>query len=89
VTCGGAGDADHVQQIVFVPGTPFMVVATQAGIFAWNLLTCSLWYSYWLPHPVLAAHPGNGKFVVVATVDDEVRYRLIVLFFFWGGGGVI
>lgn len=70
---------EHIQNVVFVGEGPHLVAATQHAVYVWNLLSCDLAFSYWLPGAMVAAHSTTGKFVVVATIADEVCCPIMVV----------
>jgi len=60
--------ADDVLNILFVPSSSLLAVLTEKGLFVWNLLTCSLWWSYAAQALAIATHPSRAGLALLATV---------------------
>ncbi|KAG0379289.1 hypothetical protein BGX24_000977 [Mortierella sp. AD032] len=56
-----------IHHITFLKNSPFLIAATSDHLYSWNLLTCSVWWSYQLKVDHLVASQTNSNFMVTCT----------------------
>ncbi|CAG8725295.1 1481_t:CDS:10, partial [Acaulospora morrowiae] len=61
---------EMVNHLVFTKNAPFLVAATKKHLYVWNLLTCTIWWSYKFEVHHLAADPENSSFVVASNHEQ-------------------
>ncbi|KAJ3088070.1 WD repeat-containing protein 75 [Quaeritorhiza haematococci] len=63
---------DGTFQLTFCNGgSPYLVSSTDKYLHVWNLLTCSVWWSYRLNVKRIMADPSSANFLVWADLDNE------------------
>ncbi|KAG0370671.1 WD40-repeat-containing domain protein [Gamsiella multidivaricata] len=70
-----------IKHLTFLKNSPFLIAATKDHLYSWNLLTCSVWWSYQIKIDNLKASQTNANFVV--TCNDPAstttpQHRIIV-----------
>ncbi|KAF9923543.1 WD repeat-containing protein 75 [Linnemannia zychae] len=70
-----------ILRLTFLKNSPFLIAATSDHLYSWNLLTCSVWWSYQLKVDKLVASQTNSNFLV--TCSDRAQgvvpqHRIIV-----------
>eukprot|EP00128_Syssomonas_multiformis_P007279 Colp12_sorted_trinity150504_noHs@23611 len=72
---------EEVKRVMFVPKTHFLVTYSESHLWVWNLLTCSVWWSYRVVVDAAAAEPFNGRFAVVSsTTQGKERTQTLLVF---------
>ena len=56
--------APPVHRLLFIPGTPYLVGASDSFVAVWNILTASLHWAMDVPVSALAVDPVYGVFVI-------------------------
>ncbi|KAF9136120.1 hypothetical protein BGW39_006916 [Mortierella sp. 14UC] len=69
-----------IHHLTFVKNSPFLIAATSDHIYSWNLLTCSVWWSYQLKVDRLVASQTNSNFMVTCSdhVQGTAHHRILV-----------
>ncbi|KAF9920729.1 WD repeat-containing protein 75, partial [Modicella reniformis] len=70
-----------IKHMVFIQNSPFLVAATKDHLYSWNLLTCSVWWSYQIKVDLLRASETNSNFMVTCldpTSTARSQYRIII-----------
>ncbi|KAF9152489.1 WD repeat-containing protein 75, partial [Actinomortierella ambigua] len=74
-----------IRHLTFVKNSPFLVAATKDHLYSWNLLTCSVWWSYQIKTERLVASSTDNTFMVTcpeaaaaAAGNGGFEHRLIV-----------
>ncbi|KAG2174669.1 hypothetical protein INT44_006933 [Umbelopsis vinacea] len=68
----------HIQRLAFLGSTPFIAAVTKSHLYVWNLLTCTVWWSYNMTIDHLAVDQQTGVFAVVCNAQDSKESRFIV-----------
>ncbi|KAI1317106.1 hypothetical protein EDD11_008993 [Mortierella claussenii] len=58
-----------VKHLVFIKNSPFLIAATKDHLYSWNLLTCSVWWSYQIKVETLKASTTHANFMI--TCPDQ------------------
>lgn len=56
-----------IRHLTFLKNSPFLIAATSDHLYSWNLLTCSVWWSYQLKVDRLVASQTNSNFMVTCS----------------------
>ncbi|KFH63820.1 hypothetical protein MVEG_10513 [Podila verticillata NRRL 6337] len=56
-----------VTRLTFLKNSPFLIAATRDHLYSWNLLTCSVWWSYQIRCEQLVASQTNSNFMITCT----------------------
>ncbi|KAG0031342.1 hypothetical protein BGZ81_001370 [Podila clonocystis] len=56
-----------VTRLTFLKNSPFLIAATRDHLYSWNLLTCSVWWSYQIRVEQLVASQTNSNFMITCT----------------------
>jgi len=70
-----------VKHLAFLKNSPFLVATTKDHLYCWNLLTCSVWWSYKIKMDRLVASNVSNQFMVVcsdATPEVPTQQRIVV-----------
>ncbi|KAF9417570.1 hypothetical protein BGZ94_009944 [Podila epigama] len=74
---------EPVTRLTFLKNSPFLIAATKEHLYSWNLLTCSVWWSYQIRIGALVASPTHAHFMVTCLDPTKVQgapERRIVVF---------
>ncbi|CAG8531218.1 5601_t:CDS:10 [Cetraspora pellucida] len=69
---------EHIRHLAFTNNSPFLVVTTQNYLYAWNLLTCTIWWSHKIEVHHLAIDPKSSRFTVASNCKRLQECRLFV-----------
>ncbi|KAI8093755.1 WD40-repeat-containing domain protein [Halteromyces radiatus] len=72
-------EVDYIKSLHFVNDTPYLVSRSKTHLFVWNLLTCTVWWSYQMRTRYVSVDPRADRFVVVVK-DDKNEMSQLVLF---------
>lgn len=61
---------DAIRHVAFVANSPYLVTCTQSCMYVWNLLTCTVWFSYALSSPLVSSHPTAAEFAITTAVQS-------------------
>ncbi|KAG0315602.1 hypothetical protein BGZ99_007355 [Dissophora globulifera] len=70
-----------IRHLTFLKNTPFLIAATRDHLYSWNLLTCSVWWSYQIKVDALQASQTNAHFLVTCPDPSQTvasQHRIIV-----------
>ncbi|KAF9292637.1 hypothetical protein BGZ68_000041 [Mortierella alpina] len=70
-----------VKHLTFLKNSPFLIAATKDHLYSWNLLTCSVWWSYQIKVENLIASKSNANFLVTCPDPSPSlasQHRVIV-----------
>jgi len=71
---------EPITSIRFIPGSALLAVATAGSLTVWDLLTCSIWWSYAAPVKQLAVHPYRNSLAVLCefpkTESEEAEQEV-------------
>ncbi|KAF9173385.1 hypothetical protein BGX21_002483 [Mortierella sp. AD011] len=70
-----------IKHLTFVKNSPFLIATTKDHLYSWNLLTCSVWWSYQIKVDTLTASQSNSNFMITCTDQRPgatVSYNIIV-----------
>ncbi|KAF9187055.1 WD repeat-containing protein 75 [Haplosporangium sp. Z 767] len=70
-----------VKHLTFLKNSPFLIAATKDHLYCWNLLTCSVWWSYQIKVDKLIASQTNSNFMVTCpdpTGTQGAQHRIFV-----------
>ncbi|KAI8071202.1 quinon protein alcohol dehydrogenase-like superfamily [Gongronella butleri] len=56
---------DTILSVQFINDSPFLVARTASHLFVWNILACTVWWSYEIATAQLAVDPCSLQFAVV------------------------
>ncbi|CAG8503216.1 7091_t:CDS:10 [Acaulospora colombiana] len=69
---------EPVKHIVFTNNAPFLVTTTRSHLYVWNLLTCTIWWSYRLEVHHLVADPENSSFAVASNNEKLLECTFLI-----------
>ncbi|RKP04551.1 hypothetical protein THASP1DRAFT_26846, partial [Thamnocephalis sphaerospora] len=69
---------EPIRHLGFVAGTHYLVVATDTHLHVWNLLTCSVWWSYRMNVRLLAVDTTSAEFTVAGSLNGTHGDHLVV-----------
>ncbi|KAF9432034.1 hypothetical protein BGZ76_011388 [Entomortierella beljakovae] len=70
-----------VKQLVFIKDSPFLIAITKDHLYSWNLLTCSVWWSYQIKADILTASQSSSNFMIACPDQRPAAtplYNIIV-----------
>ncbi|KAF9967739.1 hypothetical protein BGZ70_008400 [Mortierella alpina] len=70
-----------VKHLTFLKNSPFLIAATKDHLYSWNLLTCSVWWSYQIKVDNLVASKSNANFMITCPAPSPTvasQHRIIV-----------
>ncbi|KAF9936435.1 hypothetical protein BGZ67_002382 [Mortierella alpina] len=70
-----------IKHLTFLKNSPFLIAATKDHLYSWNLLTCSVWWSYQIKVENLIASKSNANFMVTCPDPSPSlasQHRIIV-----------
>ncbi|CAO3571143.1 unnamed protein product [Mortierella alpina] len=70
-----------VKYLTFLKNSPFLIAATKDHLYSWNLLTCSVWWSYQIKVENLVASTSNANFMITCPAPSPTvasQHRIIV-----------
>ncbi|KAG0046776.1 hypothetical protein BGZ83_008059 [Gryganskiella cystojenkinii] len=70
-----------VKHLAFLKNSPFLVATTKDHLYCWNLLTCSVWWSYKIKIDGLVASQTNNQFMIICsdfTPEAPSQQRIVV-----------
>jgi len=62
-----------VTSLSFLPCSPAIAVATAQGVAVWDLLTCSMWWSYSAQVRAMAVHPHRPALAILLDTATEPK----------------
>ncbi|CAO3599732.1 unnamed protein product [Absidia cylindrospora] len=72
-------EIDSIKSLHFINDSPYLVSRSKSHLFVWNLLTCTVWWSYQIPTRYVSVDPRADRFMVVVK-DDHNKISQLVLF---------
>lgn len=57
-----------IRWIHFIPNTPYLVSITYTTLYVWNILTCSVVWSYYMRSSAIAVHPTLPYFATLVVL---------------------
>lgn len=69
-----------ITQMTFLQNSPFLIAATKDHLYSWNLLTCSVWWSYQIKVDLLRASEMNSYFMITCpdpSPNAGAQHRII------------
>ncbi|OAD67237.1 hypothetical protein PHYBLDRAFT_85784 [Phycomyces blakesleeanus NRRL 1555(-)] len=66
-------DDEAIEHVAFLGDSPYVLTATKTHFYVWNMLTCSVWWSYRCPVDKLAVDPLSGRIAIVHNVGTYSR----------------
>ncbi|KAF9351527.1 WD repeat-containing protein 75 [Mortierella sp. NVP85] len=70
-----------IKHMTFVENSPFLIATTKDHLYSWNLLTCSVWWSYQINVELLQASETNSNFMIICpdpSVFAGSKHRIVV-----------
>ena len=65
------------RRLLFVPNSAYLILVTSSYLHVWNLLTCSVWWSYKADVVQLAVDPDGTRFVAAVCTKTAVNKAVI------------
>ncbi|KAI8329623.1 WD40-repeat-containing domain protein [Chlamydoabsidia padenii] len=72
-------EVDYIKSLHFINDSPYLVSKSKSHLFVWNLLTCTVWWSYQMQARYVSVDPRKDRFVAVVK-DDYSNISQLVLF---------
>ncbi|KAF0379969.1 WD40 repeat-like protein [Gigaspora margarita] len=69
---------EFIRHLAFTNNSPFLVVTTQNFLYVWNLLTCTIWWSYRIEAHHLAVDSKSTRFIIASNSEKLQECRLFV-----------
>ncbi|KAI9013838.1 quinon protein alcohol dehydrogenase-like superfamily [Phycomyces nitens] len=66
-------DQESIVHAAFLGDSPYVVTASKTHFYVWNMLTCSVWWSYRCPVDQLAVDPLSGRIAIVHSSGTSGR----------------
>ncbi|ORX56771.1 WD40 repeat-like protein [Hesseltinella vesiculosa] len=64
-------ESDPILSLAFVSDSPYLVARSATHLFVWNLLSCTVWWSYQMNTKFLSVDPTSSRFAVVTCDQHE------------------
>eukprot|EP01137_Pigoraptor_chileana_P009467 Opistho-2@57784 len=69
---------EKVSFVAFIAASPFLVASTETTVYVWNILTCSVWWSYRMNATSIAVDPSSPRFAAFVKDDQTGDYRAVL-----------
>ncbi|KAG0242251.1 hypothetical protein BGX31_000413 [Mortierella sp. GBA43] len=70
-----------ITRMAFLQNSPFLIAATKDHLYSWNLLSCSVWWSYQIKVDLLRVSETNSHFMITCpdpSSNNGSNHRIIV-----------